>query len=100
MATDYQKFKSAGAAIVAISIDDPEKSAKLADSLKLPFPVLSDPGHKVIDTYGILDAGKEIATAAVFILDRQGVVRWSYIAADYKVRPLDETLLDELARIK
>ena len=100
MAGDYQKLKSAGAEVLAISVDSPEKSSNLADKLKLPFPMLSDPRHKVIDSYGILDPGGEISRAAVFILDQKGVVRWSYIADDYKVRPLDETLLAELARIE
>ena len=100
MAADYQKLKSAGAEVVAISVDGTEKSSKLADTLKVPFPMLSDPRHKVIDTYGLLDPGGEISRAAVFILDRKGVVRWAYVADDYKVRPLDETLLAELARIE
>ena len=100
MASDHQKLKSAGAEVLAISVDSPEKSSNLADKLKLPFPLLSDPRHKVIDTYDILDPGGEISRAAVFILDQKGVVRWAYIADDYKVRPLDETLLAELARIE
>ena len=100
LAADYQKLKSAGAEVLAISVDSPEKSGNLADKLKVPFPILSDPRHKVIDTYGILDPGGEISRAAVFIIDQKGIVRWSYIANDYKVRPLDETLLAELARIE
>ena len=93
-------MKSAGAEVLAISVDGPEESSQLADKLKVPFPILSDPGHKVIDTYGILDTGGQISKAAVFIIDLKGIVRWSYIADDYKVRPLDETLLAELARIE
>ncbi len=100
MAADYQKLKSTGAEVLAISVDPPEKSRNLADKLKVPFPLLSDPRHKVIDTYGILDPGGEISRAAVFIVDLKGVVRWSHISDDYKVRPLDETLLAELARIQ
>jgi peroxiredoxin len=100
LAADYQRVKAAGAEVLAISVDSPEKSSKLAAKLEVPFPMLSDPGHKVIDTYGILDPGGEISRAAVFIVDSKGVVRWSYIADDYKVRPLDETLLAELARIE
>jgi peroxiredoxin len=81
-------------------VDAPEKSRPLAEKLKLPFPVLSDAGHKVIDAYGILDPGGEISRAAVFVLDRDAIVRWSYVGEDYKVRPLNETLLAELKKIK
>jgi hypothetical protein len=48
----------------------------------------------------VLDPGGKISRAAVFVLDRDGIVRWSYIADDYKIRPLDEQLLTELAKIK
>ena len=89
-----------GAEVIAISVDPPDKSQKLAEQLKIPYPILSDDGHKVIDTYSILDPSGKISTAAVFILDKQGIVRWVYVANDYKVRPLDEILLAELAKIK
>jgi len=100
LATDAEKFKAAGAEILAISVDDREKSVELAQKLKLPFPLLSDRDHKVIDSYDVLDPGGKISRAAVFVLDRNGIVRWSYIADDYKIRPLDEQLLAELAAIK
>jgi thioredoxin-dependent peroxiredoxin len=100
LVTNYDKFKAAGAEIIAISVDPPDKSQKMAEQLKIPYPILSDDGHKVIDSYSILDPGGKISTAAVFILDKQGIVRWTYVASDYKVRPLDDTLLAELAKLK
>ena len=100
MAANYDKFKSAGAEVLAISVDDSDKNRELADKLKLTFPLLSDLGHKVIDTYDILDASGKISRAAVFVLDKKGIVRWSYVADDYKIRPLDEVLLAELEKIK
>ena len=100
MVTNYEKFKAADTEILAISVDPPDKSQKLAEQLKIPYPLLSDDGHKVIDTYSILDPSGKISTAAVFILDKRGLVRWSYVASDYKVRPLDDTLLAELEKLK
>lgn len=96
MAANYDKYKAANTEILAISVDPPEKNRELADKLKLAFPVLSDTGHKVIDSYDILDPGGKIARAAVFVIDRKGVVRWTYVADDYKVRPLDDQVLAEL----
>jgi thioredoxin-dependent peroxiredoxin len=98
LATNYEKYKAAGAEVIAISVDSPDKNKRLAEKLKLPFPVLSDNGHKIIDDYGILDPGGEISRAAVFLLDKQGVVRWLQIADDYKVRPLDDQLLSQLTK--
>lgn len=100
MVNNYDKYKAAGAEILAITVDPPEKNLKLAQRLNINFPVLADIGHKVIDTYDILDPGGKISKAAVFIIDKKGVVRWVYVADDYKVRPTDETLLTELAKLK
>ena len=100
MASNYDKFKAAGAEILAISVDPPEKSRELAEKLKITFPLLSDPEHKVIDRYDVLDPSGKFSIASVFVIDRKGIVRWSYVADDYKVRPLDEVILVELSKIK
>ena len=100
MAANLDKYKAAGAEIVAISVDPPDKSLAMVEKLNLNFPILTDDGHKIIDTYGILDPGGKISRAAVFLLDKKGIIRWQYIADDYKVRPLDEVLLAELAKMK
>jgi thioredoxin-dependent peroxiredoxin len=99
-AANYDKYKAAGTEVIAISVDSPEKNKKLSEKLNLTFPVLSDSGHKIIDAYSILDPGGKISRAAVFILDKKGVVRWLQVSDDYKVRPMDEVLLNELAKIQ
>ena len=100
LVSDYEKFKAAGTEILAISVDSPEKNAELAAKLKIQFPVLSDPDHKTIEQYGILDPGGKVSVASVFVLDKKGIVRWSYITDDYKIRPLDETVLSEVSKIR
>lgn len=100
MAANYDRFKAAGAEVIAISVDPPEKSRELAEKLKIQFPLLSDKDHKVIDQYDILDPGGKISIASVFVVDKKGIVRWAYVTDDYKVRPLDDTILAELAKIK
>ena len=100
MASNYDRFKAAGAEILGISVDPPEKNRELTEKLKIRFPLLSDKDHKVIGEYEILDPGGKMSIASVFVLDKKGIVRWSYIADDYKVRPLDDVILGELAKIK
>ena len=40
-----------GATVVGISTDDVETQKKFKASLKLPFPMLADPGKKVVEQY-------------------------------------------------
>ena len=100
MAANYQKFKAERAEVIAISVDPLEKSRELKDKLGVPFTILSDPDLKVIRRYGVLDPGGKISIASVFLVDTRGVVRWSYVAEDYTVRPPDETLLSQLNEMK
>lgn len=100
LATDYDKFTAAGAEILAISVDGPDKSSELAGKLKLRFPVLSDTDHKVIDAYDLYNAEGKIAKPAVFVIDKSGVVRWSFFNEDYRIRALNDAILGELMKLK
>src|SRR5262249_4236527 len=100
LAADYEKFTAAGAEIIAISIDNLDKSRELADKLKLPFSVLSDTDHKVIDVYALYNPDGKIAKPAVFVIDKSAVVRWSFLNEDYRVRALNDAILAELMKIK
>ena len=85
--------------VYAISVDSPEQSRDFAEKIKadgkgaVPFQMLSDPGHRVIDDYGIRDPeynGQKfegIPHPAVYVLDKNGRVTWLTFEEDYKKRP-------------
>ena len=51
-----------------------------ADSLKLPFPLLSDfPERKVMRGYGVLNEKTMTANRSFFLIDPQGVLRKKWI---------------------
>jgi peroxiredoxin len=51
-----------------------------ADSLKLPYPLLSDfPERKVIRSYGVLNEKSMNANRSFFLIDPQGVIRQKWI---------------------
>jgi thioredoxin-dependent peroxiredoxin len=45
-------LQAAGVSVVGISPDSPDKLAKFVERDKLTFPLLSDPGHAVLEEYG------------------------------------------------
>ena len=65
------------------------------------FSFLSDPGHRVIDRYGVLNPDDErgIPHPTTLVLDREGVVRWKFIETNYRVRPTNDMILEALAAI-
>ena len=54
-----------------------------AESLKLPYPLLSDfPERKVTRAYGILNEKTMTAIRTFFLIDPQGVVRKKWVLAN------------------
>ena len=71
------EFTAAGARIAALSVDDPARAGAMRSELALPFPVLCDTDRAVITAWGLLNTREHggIAYPAVFVLDRDRVVR-------------------------
>jgi peroxiredoxin len=69
----YPSFGAAGAELVAVSVDPPERSAALKRDLALAYPILSDGSREVISRWGVLNAREKggIAVPSVFVLDRE-----------------------------
>lgn len=82
----YPEVQSAGASVVAVSVDAPDKSEALRVHLSLPFPILCDTERRVVTDWGIYNSGEKggIAKPAVFIIDPNQVV--CYAAVDAVVR--------------
>jgi peroxiredoxin len=73
---DYKRFEALGVQILAVSADNPFSQQTFAESLKLPYPLLSDfVERKVIRSYGILNETIMTAIRTFFLIDPQGVIR-------------------------
>lgn len=73
---------------------------------KVNYPLLSDPGHKTIDEYGLLDEryiGRRIEgvpQTAIYILDKERKIVWANVSQDYSSRPSIQTLRTEIDKFK
>lgn len=87
------QLNSAGAQVVAISADTPFSNKAFAEQNGLTFPVLSDYNREVIKAFGIAFPdlaglkGLTVAKRSVFVLDKQGVVRYAWVSEDPKKEP-------------
>ena len=77
----YNDFRAAGAEVVAISVDPPQRSAGLRKDLALPFALLSDSPRATIIEWGVLNASEKggIAIPATFLIDRERKVRFAKV---------------------
>ena len=70
---DYKRFEALGVQILAVSADNTFSQQTFAESLKLPYPLLSDfVERKVIRTYGILNEKIMAAVRTFFLIDPKG----------------------------
>ena len=72
---------------------DPAPSLKVfAEQEKIEYPLLSDfyPHGAVSKEYGAFLEEKGFATRATFVIDKQGVVRWSVVNSPADARSTDE----------
>lgn len=117
------QIKANGGNLVAISVENPDRSMAIAKKQELQFTVLSDPNLMVSRKFGIvyqlpdatnekykaggLDLAKynstekaELPISATYVVDKKGNIVYAYIEPDYKKRAEPSALIETLAKLK
>src|SRR5262245_15678850 len=91
---EFQRFN---AALLGVSVDNYWCHLAFAKDRKLRFPLLSDfePKGAVARSYGAYRQQDGISARALFVIDADGTVRWSYLSP-LDVNPGAEGILDAL----
>jgi peroxiredoxin len=76
------EFQQHGAEIMGISVDGAWCHAAFARDRKLHFPLLSDfePKGAIARAYGVFREHEGVCERALFVIDAQGVIRWSHVS--------------------
>ncbi|MFF7387591.1 peroxiredoxin [Streptomyces scabiei] len=88
------KFVNDDVQLLAVSNDSIHTLRVFAEQEGLEYPLLSDfwPHGEVSRAYGVFDADKGCAVRGTFIVDKEGLVRWSVVNALPDARDLNEYL--------
>lgn len=106
--SELDNFIAAGAQLVALTPELPDKSLNTSEKHDLKFEVLSDVGNKVAKEYGIVfkltdevakaynisfglneyngDTSNELPLAATYVIDENGKIIYAFLDADYRNR--------------
>ena len=80
---DYKRFEALGIQILGANANLTSPQQTFAQTLKLPFPLLSDfPDRKVIPSYGVLNERSMTAHRSFFLIDPQRIVRKKWVVPD------------------
>jgi peroxiredoxin len=95
------EFTAADAELIGISVDGIWCHLAFAHDRKLRFPLLSDfePKGAVSQLYGVYRDSEGTSERALFVIDRDGVIRWSYVSP-VGINPGADGILRALERLK
>ncbi|MFG2357754.1 peroxiredoxin [Streptomyces sp. NPDC048521] len=86
------KFADRDTQLLAVSNDSIHTLRVFAEQEGLEYPLLSDfwPHGEVSRAYGVFDEDKGCAVRGTFIIDKEGVVRWTVVNGLPDARDLNE----------
>jgi peroxiredoxin len=91
--------------VIGISVNDPFSNKAFSEKNRLPFPVLSDHNREATRVYGLEMKdyaglkGYSVAKRSIFIIDKNGIVRWLWVSEDPTVEPDYEQVQQIIAQI-
>lgn len=95
---NWKLWGGLGASVYGISIDSPFVTAKWAEDMDVPFPILSDFNKETAAAYGVLEEDffglRGVARRSVFVVDGEGIIRWSWASDDPGVLPPFDTIAE------
>jgi peroxiredoxin len=95
------EFQRLGAELYGVSVDSAWCHLAFADDRKLRFHLLADfePKGEVARRYGVYRAPDGTSERALFVIDAEGVIRWSYLSPA-EINPGADGILTALESIQ
>jgi thioredoxin-dependent peroxiredoxin len=96
---NYSLLKKNGFKVIGVSPDDINSHHKFKDKFNLPFTLIADPEHKIIDKYGVWGEknmyGRKYMGLhrTTFVIDEEGVIKKIFL------RPKNKAHAEEIVAI-
>lgn len=87
---NHQRFEVLGYSLLGVSADPVKKQAKFAEKYSLPFPLLADEDHSVLNAFGVWGPKKFMGRTfdgihrTTFVINEEGVI--DEVIADVKTK--------------
>ena len=90
-------FRKHNAEVIGISVDSKWCHMAFSHDRKLHFPLLADfePKGKVAKLYDVYNENEGECRRALFVIDEEGIIQWSYLSPD-GINPGADGILDAL----
>ena len=97
---NYAMLISKGFEIIGVSPDDPAKHKKFEQKFNLPFRLIADTSHKIIDKYGVWGEKQLYGRKYMGLLRTTFVINEKGIIAKIFLRPKNKTHAEEISALE
>jgi len=96
---DYSKFEKAGTHVLPVSVDAVPSLKAFKEKERMSVDLLSDFHRTASRAYGVLIEEKNLSQRAYFLVDQQGLLRWSHVESELGHRREDGELLEQIGKL-
>ena len=93
---DFDQFEGAGVAVLPISVDSVPTLKEFKAKHGMHADLLSDFKREVSRAYGVLIEERFYSNRAYFLIDRDGVIRWSHVEENPGMRRDNAEIFDRI----
>jgi len=97
---EYATLFGDGVVVLGVSVDSLGSHASWASEMKFPFTLVSDPDLAIAGQYGSAIPGRKVASRNVFVVDKDGNVRYRELKFGALNEDAYKKLADEVAKAK
>lgn len=96
---NYQRLLERGYAVVGVSVQDEKSHKRFIEKYQLPFPLIADTDHTLVETFGVWGEKKMAGRTymgtlrTTFVIDEEGRVAEIYGPKQIKVKEHAEQIL-------
>jgi peroxiredoxin Q/BCP len=92
----WSDYQATGAEVIGVSTDSVKSHENFAAKHRLPLRLLADEGGEVTQLFGVKSWLPNRSARAVFVVDKQGVIRYRKVQALSIMRPKDDDVLSAI----
>ena len=96
---DFDAFASHDVAVIPISVDAVPSLKAFKEANAMKVELASDFAREVSRAYGTLIEARHFSNRAYFLIDKAGILRWSFVEATPGSRRENAELLAEIAKL-
>jgi peroxiredoxin len=97
---DQFNFGQLDVEIIPISVDSVESLRAFKERDKISTEMVSDFKRDISRAYGVLDENKFFSKRSYFLIDKQGIVRWSHVELHNGLKRMNDEILAEVAKLQ